>query len=173
MTKEAAIQFLEANQPLPPDSKLSQTVIDRFDEVRLYFLETPDPICVPLLLNAFGDGDGFGVYQLVEDVLLRQNRDQVIRNLLVSLESNYRGVRYWSSQIAANFPDEALVPALVRLLDEDDFDMKYAALTALEQTKALSSREAIMTFAVEESDEELKELAEEILARTDPSSGQT
>ena len=47
------------------------------DDVRKHFVSHPDNRCVPLLLNAFGEGDGHGVYQLVEDAVLSHPADVV------------------------------------------------------------------------------------------------
>ncbi len=64
MTNEEALRFLWANQPLPPDEQLGDR-IRVFDEVRKFFRENYEPACLEPLLNAFGDGSGFGVYQVV------------------------------------------------------------------------------------------------------------
>jgi len=61
-----ALAFLERHQPLPPDDQLSADLIREYDEVRKFFIEHPDPRCIPLFLNSFGDESCFGVYQLVE-----------------------------------------------------------------------------------------------------------
>lgn len=163
MTREDALRFLEQHQPFPPEDELTQSVIDKFDEVREYFAENPDPRCVPLFLNAFGDGGCYGVYQLVDDTLLEQDRAKVISELTSALQSRHRSVRYWCAQIAASFPNETLVEPLLALLNEDDFDMKYAALTALEQMLTKDAKEAIKTYARREREDELRELAEEII----------
>ena len=69
--KEEALKFLEAYQPLPSDSELSKNIniLNIYNEVRKYFLTHYDPRCIPLFLNSFGGRNGFGVYQLIEDVL--------------------------------------------------------------------------------------------------------
>ena len=69
MTDNEAIEFLKTVQPLPDDSELSEELIAQYDEVRKHFIKSPNELAVPLLLNSFGDGDGFGVYQLVEDAI--------------------------------------------------------------------------------------------------------
>ena len=81
-----------------------------------------------------GDGIGGGVYQLVEDVILKHKSDVVLPHLLQALASPHRSVRYWCVQIAAVFPHPDLIaPLAVHLAQADDFDMRYAAVTALEQ----------------------------------------
>lgn len=164
MTEDDALRFLEQHQPLPADSDLKQSVIEEFDRVRRFFAENPAPSCVRFLLHVFGDGDGFGVYQLVEDTLLQQDRGQVIRDLRNALQSERRSVRYWCAQIAASFSDEDLVAPLAALLDEEDFDLKYAALTALEQAATPAAKAVILAFSKREREDELREMAEGIVA---------
>jgi hypothetical protein len=99
MTKDEAIKFLEKNQPLPSDERLSQEQINTFDAIRKYLIEEPDPIFIPLMLNAFGNGSGFGVYQICDGVFREYSKEQMIPHLSVALQSPHRGVRYWASQI--------------------------------------------------------------------------
>jgi hypothetical protein len=163
MTRETALNFLEAHQPLPSNAELTQSVIDEFDEVRKFFAANPDQSSVRLLLNVFGDGDGLGVYQLVEDALLQQDRAAVVAELPKALQSRHQSVRYWCAQIASSFPDQSVVAPLIALLCEGDFDTKYAALTALEQARDFVQKETIADYARSENEEELRELAEEIV----------
>jgi hypothetical protein len=114
------------------------------EEVRRHFLEHPDSACVPLLLHIFPDdgSSGFGTYQLIEDVIVLLPREVVLPHLLEALRSKSRGTRYWNAQIAARVPHPSLVPVLAALLEEFDFDLSYAAITALERigdTEALAA----------------------------------
>lgn len=163
MNHETALRFLKANQPLPSDTDLSQSTINKFDEVRRFFSNNPDPLSVKLLLNIFGDGDGLGTYKFVEDTLLQQDRATVVSELLHALGSPHRSVRYWCAQIASSFPDAKIATALMKLLHEEDFDIKYAALTALEQAHKFISEKEIINYEQDEKNTELKTLAEEII----------
>lgn len=136
--------------------------MDRYDEVRRFFLSQPDVGCIRPFLGSFGEGDGLGVYQLVADVFRKLPADAVIRALSESLASSHRSVRYWSAQVAAEFPSSQLVQPLLALLKANDHDLKYAALTALEQSADVSVIPELERFSREESDEELRELAEEV-----------
>jgi len=83
MTTSEALSFLQAHQPMPDDDVLDAhpEILQKYEEVRKYFVENPDPRCIELFLNSFGGWNGFGVYQLVEDVfLIRMN---------ISLENVY------------------------------------------------------------------------------------
>ena len=128
MKKAEAITFLKKHQPLPDDNQIPKTVIEKYDEVRIYFLNNPDSECIPLLLNSFGEGDGYGIYPLVENVLRNFNPAEVTPYLKEGLSSKHRSVRYWCAQIAASFPSSDLIKPLAKVLSEGDFDMKYAVI---------------------------------------------
>ena len=164
MDEAEALLFLERYQPLPPDEYLEQAVIDRFDEARIFFAKFPNPASISLLLNSFGEGDGLGVYPLVENTVLLQSQERVIEELALALESQHQSVRYWCAQIAANYPNELLVSPLAHLLMEQDYDIKYAALTALEQISSESSLAAVEQFSKVEENSDLLSLAKDILS---------
>jgi HEAT repeat protein len=133
MDTEEALAFLSRHQPLPPDSGWTDELAERYAEVREYFAHSPDPRCIPLLLNSFGQGSGFGNYQLVEDVMAQFPADLVVPNLVEALRHGTPSVRYWCAQIAANFPESGLVDPLRDLLMTGDEDSQLAAVTALER----------------------------------------
>ncbi len=133
MDKEKALSFLKENQPMPNDRNLDENLISMYDEVRKYFLDNPDEECLPLFLNSFGEYDGMGVYQLVEDVILKFQHDDVVKNLLEALKSKYSGVKYWCVQICESFPDEKLIDPLRGLLSDPNQDIKIAVITSLVQ----------------------------------------
>lgn len=133
LDKQSALEFLRRNQPMPSQNELSQADIDEFDEVRRFFSAKPCNEAIPLFLNAFGEGDCSGVYQLVEDTLINHDRELVVKSLSKALTSEHRSIRYWSAHTAAVFPDLSLVEALSELIDDPDFDTREAAQLALEQ----------------------------------------
>lgn len=163
MTRDEALAFLQEHQPLPPDRHMKKDMIERYDDVRRFLAANPDVTCVRPFLGAFGDGDGLGVYQLAGGVLRSHPRTEVDQALAEALVSPHRSVRYWNAQLAAEFPSSGLVPLLLRLLDEDDRDIKYAALTALEQSSDASVVQELERFASTERDDELRALACEIV----------
>jgi hypothetical protein len=132
MTTEQALEFLRQHQPLASTGTVDEAVLGLFDEVRQFFLDHPDARCVPLLLNSFGEGDGHGIYQLVEDTIARFPASVVVPALRSSLRNTSGSVRYWSAQIAANFPVTDLAKPLIDLLHSGSVDERIAAVTALE-----------------------------------------
>lgn len=132
MNAEVALQFLRDHQPLPPTSRIDGSLLRRFDEICRYFAVHLDSRSVPLILNALGDGDGHGVYQLVEETVLAYPESVVIPALQQGLQSPFASVRYWSAQIAANYCREELIEPLGQVLDRGSLDECLAAVTALE-----------------------------------------
>ena len=164
MNKEEAIRFLKKYQPMPPDHQIPKAVIEKYDEVRIYFFKNPYHECIPLFLNSFGEGDGYGIYPLVEDVLSHFHSLEVSPHLRKGLSSPYRSVRYWCTQVAASFPSFDLIEPLAKILSEQDFDMKYAAITALEQITDDRVTRILKETYKREPEPELRALIEEIVS---------
>ena len=135
MNTDTALDFLRKYQPMPPDSELTNPLIQYYDEVRKHFVDNPDPRCLPLFLQSFGEGDGLGVYQLVEDVFRGIDAAVVTRELQEGLVSRNAPTRYWSAQIAAAFPSAELCDSLCRMLQSSVEDERAAAAIALGQIK--------------------------------------
>jgi hypothetical protein len=98
----------------------------------------------------------------VGDVFRKLPKQDVLEGLAESLMSAHRSVRYWSAQLAAEFPSAELGSRLLSLLKEDDHDLKFAALTAIEQSCDSSAVTDVESFSHSEQDDELRELAEEV-----------
>lgn len=163
MTQEEALEFLQKHQPMLDDTDIEQEVIDKYDEARKFFLNNFSKDCIPLFLNSFGKGSGFGVYQLVGDVLNKFDKEDVVPYLQASLLSLKGSVSYWSVQIAANFPDQRLIKPLAILLNHSDTDVRYFSILALEQIGGKEIRELLKRRLELEGDEEIQGLIEEIL----------
>ena|SRR3712207_2362699 len=115
MNKFKAVEFLKQYQPLPDDNELSSEIIQQYDEIRQFFIQNPDDEVVPLFLRSYGNGNGFGVYQVVEDVLLACSRERVIleiQRVLEDLQTSV-SVRYWVTQNAEHFIDKRLKNGLL------------------------------------------------------------
>ena len=108
---------------------------------------------IPLFLNAFGDGSGFGVYQLVEDVLKQFPTDLVIPHLLESLMSPHYGIKFWSTEMVPSFPSKHLIPALVKNLYDNKSDVRSssaAALASIGETSVIPDLERTLNHEREE-----------------------
>lgn len=163
MSKQGALLFLQAHQPMPPDTELTQELIDKYDQVRKYFIEYPDAQAIGPLLNSFGDGDGFGVYQLVEDAIIVHAPELVIPQLNRALTSAPPSCQYWCAQIAAHYSDEVLLDALSELINNDNTDIREAAIIALAGIDSTMTKPLLKRRLTDESDVEVKELLRDIL----------
>ena len=143
MTTEEALDFLRRNSPLPPDQELTDELAFQYDEVRKFFLRNPDPRSIPLLLNSYGDGSGFGMYQLIEDVIAQFSKEEVLPHLRSAIESPHDAVRFWSIQMAPTFIDESLVGPLLLNLEHPSPFVRSAAADALSFVNEQFVRDAL------------------------------
>jgi hypothetical protein len=164
MNKLIALEFLTQYQPLPPDQELSVEILDIYDNVREYFLANPDPVCIPLFLNSFGNGSGFGVYQLVEDVICQFSKEEVLSSLISALQSQHSGVKYWCTQIAGSFPDVKLIDPLRNLLQDGSSDIRVMSVYALSAINNEQSLGILKKHMEVVTDENILILIKEVLS---------
>ena len=163
MDKEVGLRFLKENQPMPNDKNLDESLISMYDEVRKYFLVNPYEECLPLFLNSFGEYDGMGVYQLVEDVILKFKHDKVVECLLDAFRSKHNGVKYWCAQISALFPDKNLINPLVELLNDSNQDTRMSVIASLSQVKDDNVITILRNHLNVEADDEVKDFLIDII----------
>ena len=153
---EAALDFLKQNQPMPDDDRLTEELITEYDEIRLFFIVNHDPRCIPLFLNSFGKGDGFGVYQLVEDVIAAYPVDWVVPCIDLALRSADPNIRYWCAQIAERFPVYDLIEPLQSAMQRED-EGSFFALISLEHIGAPEAIASVRDFMKSVKNAELKQ----------------
>ena len=158
MNQREVLDFLGRNQPLPPDSEIDQETIDAFDESRRFLMANPVPEGLWLLLGAFGDGDGFGVYPGVVDAVRSYPRDDVVAALDARLASGHIGVRRWCLQIAMEYPDPKLKRHFLRSLESPDLDERTWAASNLELNYQAEDEAAIRAALDSEPDSEIREI---------------
>ncbi|OOF88475.1 hypothetical protein BKG94_06865 [Rodentibacter ratti] len=139
MNKQDAITFLKKYQPLPDDEKLTEEIINKYDEIRKFFIDNPDDDVIGLFLNSYGNGDGLGVYPLVEDVLLNCSKEKVILSIKEVLEdiNPPNNVRYWVTQNAELFFDDRLRKGLEISLHSKNEDIRDAATIILDNYQSI------------------------------------
>ena len=165
MDRATAIAFLEQHQPMPDDTVLNELpdVMTAYDEARKYFLENPDPICIRLFLNSFGSGSGYGMYQIIEDVLWKFAHEIVIPQLVDALEFGAQSTIFWNAQICASYPDIRLLPALAKILNHEDSDERWAAIMALETIGGSEVFNLLLQRLLFEKDNEIIDYLQEVL----------
>ncbi|MGC7560389.1 hypothetical protein [Pasteurella sp. PK-2025] len=141
MNKEDAILFLKNHQPLPDDKNLTTEIIEEFDKIREFFILEPDDEVISLFLNSYGNGDGWGVYPLVEDVLLNCTRENVILEIKKILEDKNTSdnIRYWVTQNAEFFVDKRLEKGLKLSLTSENKDISETAKYILDNETIYST----------------------------------
>jgi len=165
MTDNEAIDFLKNHQPMPNDIFLNQNIeiLNIYEQVRKHFLHSFNKSCVPLFLNSFGDINGFGVYQLVEDVILRYEADIVLPHLIENIENGTYPVKYWCTQIAALFPDNRLIESLKNSFNGASFDLKYHIIIAMGNIENTEAKDLLISLLTKETNEELVDLIKSYL----------
>jgi hypothetical protein len=163
MSTSRALEFLRKHQPLPADDALERRDIEELDAVRRYLMKSPVVEALDLLLGVFGEGSGFGVYQHIEDAVAAYDRADVVPALCKKLESGGRSVRYWCAQIASGYGDDRLVDPLRVNLAPNDYDLRYAAITALENIGTARAKATLRSWLPNETVEELRGVIREAL----------
>lgn len=154
--------FLRAHQPFLASERVPPEVIAQFDEVRQYLLSNPEVPLVELLLGVFGPGDLFGRYQLLEDIV-RVTEGDLVPRVKELLASGSAPVQYWNAQLAGVIGDPRLTPALGALLQNSDFDTRYAAISSLETIGGPTATQYLHEALNSEQEPELVALLTEAL----------
>ncbi|MFG0328770.1 MAG: HEAT repeat domain-containing protein [Phycisphaerales bacterium] len=128
---KGARDFLIANQPLPDAKDVSQEALTSFVAIIDEFDSTPDDGLIPLLLGAMGDGFGAGTYQVLSHMLAERPRDVLESPLKGAFASPHAGTRFSAASVAAGTHDEVYASSLVKLLDDVDADVRWAATSAM------------------------------------------
>jgi len=146
------LDFLKKNQPMLPDEELTEETLKIYDDARVYFQQNPNKACIPLFLNSFGERDGLGVYQLVEEVFYDFSIEDMKEHLINALSNKKGSIQYWCSRIASHFPCVEFIAHLEKLLYEGNFDIKCAVLDSLSLFDFHEARNAVSNFLKIEKD---------------------
>jgi HEAT repeat protein len=141
----------------------NEALIKNYAEVRLYFATHPDLEAVPLLLNSFGDGSGFGMYARADETIWHFSPQEILPHLVKALNSEYHSVRYWCTQIAMSFPDQQLIAPLENVLQHDDIDARAFAASTLSLIPGKRVDEILLTALNNEQENEVLEAITEAL----------
>ncbi|MCA9613403.1 MAG: HEAT repeat domain-containing protein [Polyangiales bacterium] len=165
MTEEDALRFLQLHQPMSDDAELLEDELVTLSSVIEYFTLNPSDEAVPLLLGVFGRGDGFGVYQHVEDALVRQRRGVVVAELARMLGAS-EGNLFWILQIAAELPDVSFCDGLEQLAAHEDPEVRAMVVVALEAIGDEVSLSVLRARVDAEVDTEVRSLLATAIARS-------
>ena len=163
MNKENALAFLRKNQPCPSDWEMPDGLMQEYDSVLKYFLSHPDKECVPLFLNSFGDGDGWGVYVMVEPLIEKFMPEDVVPHLACALIVGPKSVRYWCAQIASAFPSTDLIAPLCECLKDNNSGVREFAAFAISRIQERDSLMILRNHLNVEANEEIRNLIFHVL----------
>ena len=101
----------------------------------------------------------------MEDVIVQFSDEEVVPYLVAALSSPMRSIRYWTSQIATNFPNPALIDPLAELLKTDlDEGVRFFAATALETIDDARVYPIFKEAVVQEPSDSVRALLEDAIA---------
>ena len=107
VTKEWALDFLRAHQPLPADSDFDDdsNALEDWEVTIEYLIEHPCEEAIPLVLNSFGGGNGYGLYRDTLDFIKRFPIETIVPYLTEALRSPNVAGREMVAEIAAEQVD--------------------------------------------------------------------
>ena len=130
MNQQDAFAFLKANSPMPrrPGPVFLEVYREVLETLTLHPLED----AIPHLINSFGNGPDFAIYENVQKALRRFAPAVILPYLEQGLESRSESVRSWCAHTLKYFPDPELLPKLEKMLGERSLLVRLAAAIGME-----------------------------------------
>jgi len=129
---DIALSFLRQYQPMPPDRLIDLEIWDQYRKVVDFFEVEIDQRCIPLLLRSFGDGDCFGLYQIVYFTFLQYEESYVRNQILVAFSEELpEYTMAWIVQISINFLDRSFQSHYLEFLSSNNEDLATFAASGL------------------------------------------
>lgn len=136
MTIEQSLEFLVKHQPMPSDLIITEEQCEQFLCALELFQSVQDPRCVPLLINCISEHTGMGMYEIISDVLINQERRGVIENLKLGLQSPDNAIKYrccwWALDLDAWELTDLIEPLVASNID----DLRDAAEAFIDISRA-------------------------------------
>ena len=139
LTRESALAFLNAHQPMPDtrnDASGWKDEIDEWERVCEYFHRHRFDAPIPLILRSFGGGDGGGVYRRFGDIVFHSFPEKIEPYFIEAPTSNSYSLpaRVQAAKASAEMRSEnpefhEVLLARVEDPNEDD-EVRYACATA-------------------------------------------
>ena len=132
MNLRQALTFLENHQPMPSDEEVTQELCDTFLECMQFFKENPDPKSVALFINSVSEYTGLGMYEVISDVLLKQERTVVLFALKKALNQGNDAIKYRCCWWAIDLNAWCLFNEISGLVSSCNVDLSDAAKAYIE-----------------------------------------
>lgn len=152
LTKESALAFLRAHQPMPdtydPDIDC-EDLIREWVRVCEFFTENPDIEALPLFFGTFGGGNGYECYQYLTHFIRKLDPVKATPYFIEALSSPSDAVREQVSLLAVDFDSTSpeYVDALLRRIENSDeiLDVRIWCSIAV-NTLDLPNQSALLGF---------------------------
>jgi len=132
MNIRQALTFLEHHQPMPSDQEVTRTLCDTFVECMQFLKKNPEPRSVILLINSVSEYTSLGMYEMISDVLLKQERTVVLFALRKALSQGSDAVKYRSCWWAIDLNAWCLLKEVSALVSSCNTDLSDAAKAYVE-----------------------------------------
>jgi hypothetical protein len=164
LNQDKALKILNKYSPMPDDEELTEEIVNEYREAIDYLYKNPPGIIfLKPLLHSLGAYDGWGVYEITRSILVSYDISQVIPYIKDELLSKLDGRRYWCTLFAIDFPDESLIPMLLKTLNDPIEGIRVNSVMALESIGNICVIEELITRSKLESDEEVMEVFHEAI----------
>lgn len=177
MTRDKAIKFLLAHQPMPRTPGPSESdeegdtweqLIEQWQEVIDYFIDNPCEEAIPLALNSLAELDD--AYAGITGFMQKYPADVVIPHLIKAFQSPSNVIRAWAADLALDVDSGRadFIEALVATLADSDPEVREKAVSSF-QTKVEDGyvdwrqyESKLKSFYERETVQYVKEIYEEI-----------
>ena len=132
MNIRQALTFLEHHQPMPNDQEVTQNLCDSFVECMQFLKENPESKSVVLLINSVSEYTGLGMYEMISDVLIKQERSVVLFALKKALNQGNDAVKYRCCWWAIDLNAWCLIKEISALATSCNNDLSDAAQAYVE-----------------------------------------
>jgi hypothetical protein len=132
MNIRQALTFLAQHQPMPSDQEVTENLCDTFVECMQFLKKNPEPKSVVLLINTVSEYTGLGMYEMISDVLLKQERTVVLFALKKALNQGNDAVKYRSCWWAIDLNAWCLFKEISALVNSCNTDLSDAAKSYVE-----------------------------------------
>ncbi|MEO8286365.1 MAG: HEAT repeat domain-containing protein [Chloroflexota bacterium] len=131
--------------PIPDDEIASREFLTEYEAIFDQLETQPDLLnrldVVPVLVEAFGNGGGYGLYWLPLHLLEKFDSPQVYPVLIEALQSGSAGSRKWAAYMLGRGRDKSAIPYLELLLGDPETAVRETALQALEMIRGVQPEE--------------------------------
>jgi len=117
--KEKALSFLSKRPILPSEIDISEEEYVAYGETIVWFMENPDPVCIPLIVKSHRNDSSPYFEQGLSEVLLKQNAKKTTEAILHAIQSDDPGIKESGTFFAGELPAKDFINPLVNILRDN------------------------------------------------------